>query len=122
MTGKGTSFDGGPVGYKRPPVSGQFKKGQKHPSGGRRPKAKNYETIIEELLESKVTVLDSGVAKRITVKQALLFKAVAKGLNGNVNVNEISRLFNLFERLAPALWTGEPPTIYVQTIEGDEFE
>ena len=120
MKGKGASFDGGPVGYKRPPVEHQFKKGQKPPGSGRRRETKNFEAIIGEALESKVTVTENGRKSRIPVKQALVKKAVFKGLNGNVN--DILRLFALFERLAPAFTTAEPPTLYIRNIAGDEDE
>lgn len=120
MTGKGTSFDGGPVGYKRPPIEHQFKKGQKPSGTGRRRESKNFETIVGDLLESTVTVTENGRKSRMSVKEALIMKAVSKGLNGNVN--DILRLVTLLERLAPAQTTAEPPTLYFRNIEGDDDE
>ncbi len=78
MTRKGISFDGGPVGYRRPPVEHQFKKGQKPPGSGRRRESKNIATIIEDAIESKVTVTDNGRKSRMTAKQALIKRAIAR--------------------------------------------
>ena len=112
MKGKSTSFDGGPVGYKRPPAEYQFKKGQKPRGSGRRRESKNFETLIGEALASRVTVTDKGERVRMPVKQALVLKAVSQALNGNLN--DIQRLFALIERLAPALNAAEPFTILIR--------
>lgn len=120
MKGKGTSFDGGPVGYKRPPVEHQFKKGQKPPGSGRRRESKNFATIIAELLESKVTVIENGKKTRMSAMEALLRRALASGLRGNVN--EILRLITLIDRIAPAITAPEPPVMLIRTMPGDEDE
>ena len=51
------SFDGGPVGYKRPPAENQFKKGQQKPRrSGRRKGRRNTRATIEELFGETVLV------------------------------------------------------------------
>ena len=114
------SFDGGPVGYKRPPVENQFKKGQKVPGSGRRKDIKNYDTIFEELLAGKVTVTENGKRSRISSKEALILRAFAKAMAGNVN--DILRFVRLMEKLAPSKIVPEQAVLLIRTIEGDEDE
>ena len=117
--GSGKSFDGGPVGYKRPPVEHQFKKGQKPPGSGRRPGSKNMATIMEGLLDSRITVMDNGKTRRMTVREAIPRKAIAKALNGNAS--DLFRLMQLIERIAPIQMRPEPAVIQFQLIEGDDW-
>ena len=116
--GKGVSFDGGPVGYKRPPAEHQFKKGNKPRGSGRRRESKNFETIIGDLLEGKVPVLDNGRKIRMTRKEALLHKAFARAFSGNMN--DLVRFFAIIERLAPGKTSSPPVTLLVRNIAGDE--
>lgn len=120
MKKKGISFDGGPVGYKRPPVEHQFKKGQKPPGSGRRRESKNYETIAGELLESRIMVIEGGKKVRMSRKEALFRRAYATAMSGRVN--DVVRFFALVERLAPAQTAPEPLVMLVRNIDGDEAE
>jgi hypothetical protein len=119
MTKKGTSFDGGPVGYKRPPAEHQFKKGQKR-TGGRAKGQKNYSTIVHELLHSQVAVSENGIKRKVSFKQALLMRARAKALAGSVA--DVERFFSLLAKLAPAELEPETQVMYIQCIPGDEWE
>ena len=117
MSKKGGSFDGGPVGYKKPPAAHQFKKGHKR-SGGRRKGKKNYDTLVEELLNSSVRVLDNGVPRKLTVREALLKRAVRLGLTGNLA--DIDRVHGLLARLAPAELGPGPRVVHFYPVDGDE--
>lgn len=115
---KGTSFDGGPVGYKRPPVEHQFKPGERPKGSGRRRGSSNYDSIITQLLDSAVTVTVNGKGRTMPAKEALLRKAFASAVNGNTR--DIIKFFDLVDRLAPALLRKELQPILVQMMPGDE--
>lgn len=115
---KSVSFDGGPVGYGRPPAEHQFKRGQKPPGSGRRKGARNYETIVNEILEQPVPVTVDGKKKKMPARDALLRKAFASAMNGDLAA--IERLFRLYARLAPQHLEPEQRPIPVQMIPGDE--
>lgn len=115
---KGVSFDGRPVGYKRPPAEHQFKKGTKPPGSGRKKGSKNYAALVTELMESRVPVTIDGKRRLTPVKRALLLRGIARALNGNVN--DVVRLFDLVARLAPRE-TAEPLVVRFQQIPGDDW-
>jgi Family of unknown function (DUF5681) len=71
------------VGYKRPPMSGQFKKGQSgNPKG--RPKArKSLNVIVEDVLSKKVVIREGGKTKKVTQLEALIRRVVVAGLKGD---------------------------------------
>ena len=117
--GGGKSFDGGPVGYKRPPVEHQFKKGQKPPGSGRRSGSKNMATILSEQLDTKITVIDNGKTRRMTVREAIARRAVAKALTGTAS--DALRLMQLVERFAPSQMQPDPLVVQFQLIEGDDW-
>jgi hypothetical protein len=112
------SFDGGPVGYKRPPAEHQFKKGRKPAGSGRRKGSRNYETIVSEILEQPVAVTLEGKRKMIPGKEALLRRAFADAANGDTR--NIARFFALCQRLAPQLLDPDVRPIRIQMVPGDE--
>jgi hypothetical protein len=115
---KSVSFDGGPVGYKRPPAEHQFKKGIKPPGSGRKKGSKNYAALITELMESRVPVTIDGKRRMIPVKRALLLRGIAGGLTGNVN--DVVRVFDLVARLAPREIV-EPLVVQFRKMAGDDW-
>jgi hypothetical protein len=112
---KNVSFDGGPVGFKRPPVEHQFKKGQKPPGSGRKKGSKNSATIMTEIMESFVARTRDGKKERVSVRKALLMNAAAKALTGTVR--DVERMFELENRLAPR----HPDPIRFKLIPGDDW-
>ena len=116
--GKGVSFDGGPVGYKRPPVETQFKKGNKPRGGGRQRGSKNFETLIKDWLASEVAVIENGRKTRLSGKEALVRRAFARGMSGSMN--DLARLIAIVERLAPSETVAEPQVITFRYVPGDE--
>lgn len=54
------------VGKGRPPKASQFKKGQSGNPAGRPKGAKGVNTIVREVLNSKVTILEGGRKRKIS--------------------------------------------------------
>jgi|SRR5579864_1248792 len=72
------------VGRGRPPRSGQFKKGQSGNPKGRPKGARNISTVIEEVLNERITVTEHGRRRSITTLEALIRGLRADALNGNL--------------------------------------
>jgi hypothetical protein len=73
------------VGYGRPPKASQFKAGQPsaNPSGKRKG-TKNRATRYIEFMEEKITIFQSGKARRLTREEALDCGTFNVGVKGNL--------------------------------------
>jgi hypothetical protein len=70
------------IGYKKPPRTTQFKKGQSGNKAGRRKGSKNTATILKEELDATVPITENGASKRVSKLRASfkqLANAAAKG-------------------------------------------
>lgn len=89
------------IGYRRPPTSGQFKKGQSGNKKGRPKGSKNFLTLLEYELGQTITVNENGKKKTITRMQAMVKRMVADALQGNLKsllaLVEIMRRTGKFE-------------------------
>ncbi|MHA1569879.1 MAG: DUF5681 domain-containing protein [Alphaproteobacteria bacterium] len=72
-----------PVGYGKPPKSGQIKKGERRNPKGRPKGSKNLKTDLLEELGEMMRVRESGKEHRISKQHALIKTQVARALNGN---------------------------------------
>lgn len=72
------------IGYRRPPKSGQFKKGQSGNPKGRPKGSKNFMTLLDQELDQKITVNENGRKKEISRMQAMVKRMVAESLQGNL--------------------------------------
>ena len=70
------------IGYKRPPKSGQFKKGRSGNPKGRPKGSNNFLTILEQELGQSIVVNENGRKKTITRLQAMVKRMVAGALQG----------------------------------------
>lgn len=90
------------IGYKRPPKSGQFQKGQSGNPKGRPKGSSNFLTLLEEELNQSVVVNENGKKKTITRMQAIAKRMVADALQGDRKAQlaliEILRRTGQFER------------------------
>lgn len=78
----GEAGGGDAIGYRKPPRSSQFRKGQSGNSRGRprgRQKAAPYEAVLGQM----VTILENGVERRVTAAEAFLLHVTKKGLEGD---------------------------------------
>ncbi len=70
------------VGYRRPPASTKFRKGQSgNPRG--RPKNRHRQAPYEAVLGQMVTIREDGAERRITAAEAFLLRLAKRGLEGN---------------------------------------
>lgn len=77
-----------PVGYCKPPVSGQFKLGQSGNPKGRPKGRKSPDKIIAEVLNRKITVREGDKKKRVTLFDALCRRIFNDGLKGNAKATD----------------------------------
>lgn len=71
-----------PVGYRQPPRSTRFKKGQSgNPRG--RPKNRHREIPHDAVLGQMVTIREDGRERRVTAAEAFLLQLTQKGLAGD---------------------------------------
>ncbi len=93
------------VGYRRPPLSGQFKQGVSGNPKGRSKGSKNFLTLLEQELAQTVVVTEHGKKKTITRLQAMVKRLVAGALNGDpkglMTLVELLRRSGKFEGTEP---------------------
>jgi Family of unknown function (DUF5681) len=71
------------IGYRRPPPSGQFSKGQSGNPKGRPKGSKNFLTLLEQELAQSIVVNENGRKKKVTRLQAMVKRMVAGALQGD---------------------------------------
>jgi hypothetical protein len=76
------------VGYGKPPKRTRFKKGQSGNPKGRPKGHRNYTTDLDENIGQRVTIVENGKRRSVTLQQALLKKLAAKGLQGELRAIE----------------------------------
>jgi hypothetical protein len=84
------------IGYRRPPRSGQFAKGQSGNSKGRPKGSKNFITLLEKELNQSIMVNENGKRKTITRMHAVAKKVVAGALQGDQKT--VLTLFEIMRR------------------------
>ena len=72
------------VGYKRPPKSGQFKKGQSGNPKGRPKGSLNLATVLERTLRETVVINENGQRHQITKMEAAIKQLVNKSAAGDL--------------------------------------
>lgn len=70
------------IGYKRPPKSGQFKKGQSGNPKGRPKGSNNFVMLLEQELAQSIVVNENGKKKTVTRMQAMVKRMVSGALQG----------------------------------------
>ena len=72
------------VGYGKPPRRHQFKPGESGNPKGRKKGVKNEVTILQELLQHKVSLNERGKIRKIPLLEAILRKVAEDCLRGNI--------------------------------------
>ena len=70
------------VGYKKPPQSSRFKKGESGNPSGRPRGSKNLATLLEKELRQRVVVNENGRRRSITKQEAMVKHLVTKQYRG----------------------------------------
>jgi hypothetical protein len=74
----------GEVGYKRPPKSTQWKKGQcGNPKREYKRAPKGTVKIIDALFANQIDIMENGVSRRVSVFEAILLQLWIKEMSGN---------------------------------------
>jgi hypothetical protein len=73
----------GKVGYRRPPVKNQFRKGQSGNPRGRRKGQRNLGPVLAEVLHQTVTVKQDGESERMSKGEALIRIFLTKANKGD---------------------------------------
>ena len=71
------------VGYKKPPVKSQFKKGVSGNPKGRPKGSKNLETFLVEELSQQIIINEGGRKKEVSKLEALVKQIVNKAIQGD---------------------------------------
>lgn len=88
------------VGYGRPPQHSRFKPGQSGNPRGRPKGHQNIKTVLEALLDQKVTVTENGRPKRMTKRELMFAGAINRAAKGDPRA--LSTIVTLMARLGLA--------------------
>lgn len=72
------------TGYGKPPKHSQFKSGQSGNKKGRPKGSKNLHTLLNKILNQKITIKENGQELKISKKSAMLTQLVNKGVKGDI--------------------------------------
>jgi len=78
----------GKVGYKHPPVTSQFRKGQSGNPRGRRKGQRNLAPVLREVLRQTVKVKRGGKTERMSKGEALIQMLLSKAHSGDARAIE----------------------------------
>jgi hypothetical protein len=93
------------IGYRKPPPSGQFKKGKSGNPKGRPKGSNNFQTLLEQELAQTIVVNENGRRRSMTRLQAMVKRIVAAALQGEVK--QVQLLVGLMRREDAASATDE---------------
>lgn len=95
----GSPPDGRPyeVGYGKPPVAHQFRKGQSGNPRGRPKRSRTISTLLREALEKPIRVTENGEQRQISTKEAFVGKLIAGAIRGSQrDTRDLLRLLEVY--------------------------
>lgn len=102
------------IGYKRPPRSGQFKKGASGNPKGRPKGSNNLLTVLLQELSQTIVVTENGKKKTVTRLQAMIMRLVAAAMQGQLK--SILTLLEILRR------TGNLDDVPIESLVPDDYE
>jgi hypothetical protein len=84
------------VGYKRPSVHSQFKKGQSGNPSGRAKGSQNLKTIFNKVLDEEISLREGSEIKKVSKAEALVRGMVVSALKGDQR--NLAMLFRFAEQ------------------------
>jgi hypothetical protein len=102
------------VGYGKPPIKSQFKKGKSGNPGGR-PKIQNelprdFQTSLGNELKALITVTENGKKKKMPQLQAVIKSQIAHAINGDKTATK--HILDLAQKLPPNAFEDDGVTYY----------
>jgi len=85
------------VGYKRPPKTTQFRRGQSGNPRGRPKHTRNLKTDLAEELASPISITVQGRAATVSKQKALIMALMTKAMKGDTRAQAM--IFNLVRQL-----------------------
>ncbi|SFN24879.1 hypothetical protein SAMN05216386_0114 [Nitrosospira briensis] len=82
MSDKNPNDNAYEIGYKRPPQSTRFKPGRSGNPKGRQKGSRNFATVLEAELNTRISVTENGVRKTISKREATAKHLVNKAATG----------------------------------------
>jgi hypothetical protein len=93
MTKQIRSIPNSVVGYRKPPKSGQFRKGQSGNPKARKRGEENFITVFKRVAKRRVKVSDNGEVKTLTMMEVVILQNVKAALNGDpAAMNNVLRM------------------------------
>jgi len=77
------------VGYGKPPVASRFQKGQSGNPKGRRKGSLNAATLMQQLVMERVTAVENGCEKTMSMLEFMLRQTVRKGAKGDLKSTQL---------------------------------
>jgi hypothetical protein len=103
-----------PVGYKKPPQSNQFQKGQSGNPKGRPKGTKNLATDLKEELSQRIVTREGETVKKLSKQRAMIKALINKALQGDIRA--MSTTLKMMERLID----DEPKSPEVEPLEAED--
>lgn len=95
------------VGYRRPPKSGQFKKGVSGNPGGRPRGSRNMRSVFRDVMRQKISVTENGKTRRIPALEVMLRRLANEAMRSDPRALRL--ILPMIERYADAT-EAEPGT------------
>jgi len=107
MTDKSKEYE---VGYRKPPKSGQFRKGVSGNPRGRAKGGQNVAKLLAKALNTHVVINESGRRRTITKQEAFVVQIVNKAASGDLRaIQLVLQMIAAMEDKAQALTPPEFP-------------